>query len=347
MFTFARYRLVLQPLDTFTLPAYPGNTFRGGFGTLFRRIACACGSDATSHHSRCLYAQVFETPRSSTLPALPATVQIPHPFVLEPPYDGQRVYTPDDLLLLHLVLIGQALDWLPYFIFTFEELGRAGLGRDRGRYRLAEVHSLQEGQATVIFTGALRQFNDAGQPLSLDALWQEYPVAESMDVDFLTYTRIVGQGQLQEVVEFPRFFSALLRRLASLMYAHGDGGTVLLPTGPALDVVDILRYFYDRHGQDPAARAAMREAMGLAAQVNVTAHSLQWEEWERYSGRQARPMPLGGVRGTVRYGGPLTAFVPYARVGEYLHVGKNTTFGLGQVAFHLVEASTVPAAVRG
>lgn len=68
MFTFARYRLVLQPLDTVTLPAYPGNTFRGGFGTLFRRLACACGAATTHHAPSCLYAQVFETPRSALTP---------------------------------------------------------------------------------------------------------------------------------------------------------------------------------------------------------------------------------------------------------------------------------------
>lgn len=332
----ARYRFVIQLLDTLTLPAYKGSTFRGGFGTVFRRVACACGQEATVHHRSCLYAQVFETPQDAALPALPDTARIPHPFVLEPPREVQRLYAPGECLVLHLILMGRAIDWLPYFVFTFEELGRVGIGQNRGRYRLAEVCSLQGDDATLVFSGETRRFFEPGQHVAIETLWQPGALAETLDVEFLTYTRIVGKGHLRESLDFPLLFGALLRRLALLMYAYGSGGTLPLPAGPSLDALALLHYFYDRHAQRPEARAAIRDAFALATQVTTVAQRLHWSDWERYSGRQDTRMKLGGILGTIRYRGPCTPFLPYVRLGEYIHVGKNTAFGLGQMAVHAV-----------
>ncbi len=41
-------------------------------------------------------------------------------------------------------------------------------------------------------------------------------------------------------------------------------------------------------------------------------------------------MSLGGVTGTISYEGDITDFVLLLRLGEYMHVGKGTSFGLGK-----------------
>lgn len=332
---FARYRFVLQPAETLSLPAYKGATFRGGFGHVFRRVACACGAGATVHQSHCLYARVFETPQDETLPSLPHTARMPHPFVLEPPLGTQRVYTPEDRLVVHLVLIGQALEWLPYFVFTFEELGRVGIGQRRGRYRLEEVSSLKETLTTPVFSGTTRRFLGPGQRTTFAELWHPEASVEAVEVEFLTCARVVQQGHMRVAVAFPLLFGALLRRTALLMYAHGGGGTLPLTAGRAVDVLAVVRYFYARMAQQAEERQAIRDAFGMAEQVTMTSHSLRWEDWERYSTRQDTHMKLGGVIGPVRYHGPLGAFLPYLRLGEYIHVGKNTVFGLGQMAVQI------------
>jgi hypothetical protein len=54
----------------------------------------------------------------------------PHPFVIEPPLDSRTRYAAGDVLVFVLVLVGRAIDYLPYFIFAFEQLGNdRGIGR--------------------------------------------------------------------------------------------------------------------------------------------------------------------------------------------------------------------------
>lgn len=327
----SKYRLVLQPLEPLSLPAYKGSTFRGGFGHVFRRVACACGGDASVHQRGCLYAQVFETTQDDALPELPRTVQIPHPFVLEPPPEAQRVYMPGERLSVHIILIGRAVEWLPYFIFTFDELGRVGVGQNRGRYRMEEVVNLKEASATTVFSGKTRRFLGPGQRVTFEELWEPTALVETAEVEFLTYARVMGRGDFPTALDFPLLFGALLRRMALLQYIHCGGGRFPLPTGHAIEAVAVLKYFYDRAAQEPEARTAIREAFGVAAQVAIALDDLRWENWERYSGRQGVRMNLGGVLGKVRYRGPVGSFLPYLRLGEYIHVGKNTTFGLGQM----------------
>jgi hypothetical protein len=58
--------------------------------------------------------------------------------------------------------------------------------------------------------------------------------------------------------------------------------------------------------------------------------SLSWKDWRRYSNRQKQKMSLGGVIGEVSLRGDLSPFAEHLYVGQWLHVGKNATFGLGR-----------------
>lgn len=64
--------------------------------------------------------------------------------------------------------------------------------------------------------------------------------------------------------------------------------------------------------------------------IKSAKQSLKWQNWTRYSSRQQQKMLLGGVIGELILEGELQEFLPFLKLGEYLHIGKNTVFGLGQ-----------------
>jgi len=67
-----------------------------------------------------------------------------------------------------------------------------------------------------------------------------------------------------------------------------------------------------------------------AADVAIAQNNLRWYDFERYSNRQHTAMKLGGLIGTISYSGNIGQYMQLIQLGEYLHVGKNTTFGLGK-----------------
>lgn len=119
----------------------------------------------------------------------------------------------------------------------------------------------------------------------------------------LTPLRLQQQGRPLGVAEISaaRLLIGLVKRTALISEFH---------TGRTLDL--------DFH--------ALAQAAG---RIN-SSPDLRWCDWQRYSSRQQRKIALGGVVGTWRLGGDLAPFRPFLILGQWLHVGKNASFGLGQ-----------------
>lgn len=63
--------------------------------------------------------------------------------------------------------------------------------------------------------------------------------------------------------------------------------------------------------------------------IQLQAQDLRWFDWGRYSQRQQQEMQLGGLLGAVTLHGDLAPFAELLHLGQWLHVGKNATMGLG------------------
>lgn len=66
-----------------------------------------------------------------------------------------------------------------------------------------------------------------------------------------------------------------------------------------------------------------------AEAIRLSDPEMRWFEWGRYSQRQQQEMKLGGLLGSLRLSGPLAPFSELLYLGQWLHLGKNASFGLG------------------
>lgn len=310
LFQFARFRFHLEVRSLMRLPPYKGAVFRGVFGAALRRLVCVApkaACPACALRPRCLYVSLFEPPPPPHYPDAAKFAQAPRPYVLNPPLTTRQTFHPGDPLAFELVLLGPAIEALPYFIQLFQDQGRRGLGRERGRYALLQVEQLCNGAGTVAYDGKSRTLFICRPETAPGPVPATAPISR-LTLEFLTPLRLKERGDLVTELTFPLLWERLAQRLTLLADFYG-------PPAEA------------DHRWLPAALQAR------AAQVAVSQSRLRWQDWERYSRRQDTAMKLGGLVGSITFAGDLTPFLPYLHLGTIINLGQGTTFGLGRYTF--------------
>lgn len=87
----------------------------------------------------------------------------------------------------------------------------------------------------------------------------------------------------------------------------------------------LVDYFYGT-GTVPGLQGRLKD---LAAKVERVGAELTWLEWERHSSRSGK-YPTGGLVGDVVYQGEFAELMPLLLLGQYLHLGKDTSMGMGR-----------------
>ena len=328
-FRLARYRLVLEALEPLDLPPFKGSALRGGFGHTFKRLVCFQPKQCDEHCSlgnTCPYGYIFETAPPENSEVLRTQDEVPRPFIIEPPDDRRTLISPGERLTFGLTLVGRAINYLPYFILVFRELGQAGLGRRRGKYRLAAIDSVAplsligrgaggegEGQGQSIYRAEDDTIRAADTSFGGEVIAARAAAlpADRLTVDFLTPARLKHEGRwTQSGPPFHVLVKTLLARVSSLSYFHC--------------------------GQ--RWEADFRGLIDRAAGVRIAQAQTRWEDWSRFSGRQEQRIEMGGLVGRITYAGDLRDYLPLLALGEWVHVGKGTVFGNGKYA--IIEART-------
>ena len=301
------------------VPAYKGSMLRGAFGHAFKKVCCAlrrqeCTSCLLTE--TCPYSYVFEVHATTPAEASGRTrvSARPHPYTLSPPLSDNREYQAGERFSFDLTLFGRGNDYLPHIVYAVETMGENGIGSrigdNRGRFVLEGI----EMGSQRIYDRKSRQLHRGP---GLDTLTvtpnqtENQAAMEELTIHFQTPLRLKHQNELQDTLPFHLLIRAALRRVAILEEHYGDGE-------PPLDYRGLVR---------------------RAEAVRTVASDCRWFELERYSARQKSAMLLGGLTGTIRYQGALGEFLPLLRYCEQTRLGKQTTFGLGQL---VVQAGDAP-----
>ena len=295
-----RYRLDWQVTRSIRLPDYAGSMLRGAFGHALRSIGCITREkDCTTCPLRrdCPYTILFEPVPPEHHP-LQDFSRIPVPYIIEPPEWGTRVLHPGDTLSFHFTLIGCALQELPIAILAWRRALARGIGPDDGTAELTSIVLEQPDSSIPVYTPENGQIEPHETRLACPP-----PPAATIRLHITTPLRLQNNGvplKAQTVTE-RALLMALVRRFALISEFHGEA----------------------------AWQPDFRHLGELSSSVTGK-RQLSWRDWQRYSSRQKQKMALGGLTGRWDLHGELAAFWPALWFGQWLHAGKNASFGLGR-----------------
>jgi hypothetical protein len=294
----ARYRFVFEVTVGLKLPPYAGSMIRGAFGHALRRTSCMthmkeCGTCPL--FSSCPYAVIFE-PRKKEGHVLQDFSGIPHPYIFEAPVGG-RFYRPGEHLFFDLVLIGQARYSLALLIYSLEKAFLREVGH--GKARLLSVRWMNGDGNPEVYAGEGTSVSEHDPVMRLA---RPASAAGDVTVRLETLLRLQKDGKIADAhtLDAYSFLTALTRRIGLLMEFYSEKIEV-----PYTELAE-------------AARSVSLQS------------SLEWRTWTRYSSRQNTKMDLYGLMGDITFINLPEVFVPVLQLGEWFHVGKMASFGLGK-----------------
>ncbi len=293
----ARLHLTVRAEGPLQLPPYAGSMLRGAFGHALLALSPLPHTDGKpcALHASCPYCQLFAAP---PLPAhsLQKFSHMPQPYVIEPPTGGAQQLQAGQSFGFGLVLIGKALGLLPTVLQAWQRALRTGLGPQHTPCTLVDIYDEN---------GTQRLSNKREQLSNLSTTLPPAPaLGTQATLHFCTPLRLQVQGKPVRAGQLTArdLLIALARRHQLLCDVH---------LGAAAPQYDF--------------KTLVEQAQAVAPQ----AQDLHWFDWGRYSQRQKQEMQLGGLLGAVTLHGDLAPFAELLHFGQWLHVGKNASFGLG------------------
>jgi CRISPR/Cas system endoribonuclease Cas6 (RAMP superfamily) len=317
------FRFTIAPVQPLEVPAInKGNMLRGGFGHAFRRLCCIpqCKDTKTCPlATSCPYKAVFEPSPPPGADRLSKNQDIPRPFVFRAPHTQQTRFEPGQRFEFDLVLIGRALDFVPYFVLSFRELAAEGLGLNRAICKLERVEQikafsngagLHDCETEVIYISedplcraaeVLRAEDWIRSRLCNVSAHEGDAAVQRLRIRFLTPTFLRADGEVIHRPDFHHLFKRLRDRINALSTFFGGG---------PLDV-------------------DFPELGRRAEEVRTVACDMKWVERFRTSSKTRQRHELSGFVGEATYEGYLTEFLPWLVLAELVHVGKHTAWGNG------------------
>lgn len=288
-------RFELQQQQSLRLPLHAGSMLRGAFGMALKKLACITRQPDCKtcplYHS-CAYTQIFETPTSLLETAQP--IQTVHPYVITAPSMGERIIYSGESWSFGMTLIGKAIDQLPLVAYAWQKACEGGFSKTQSS---AQLMGIFQGDNCIYTPNSslkatvLQQVNTPN-------------LQHKATLNFVTPLRLQSKGMIilqPAQITASHLLMILAKRTQRLADLHTHHA-------PQLDF----------------------NALKNAAEKITLQHQLKRDTLTRYSNRQQQLMDLDGLIGSITLEGDLAPFAELLAMGEYVHVGKSATFGLGK-----------------
>ena len=243
--------------------------------------------------------------RNSEKEDMDAGKVVAKPYMIIPPeiQRPQTVIEQGEKLNFELLLFGSAEESVSAVVSALEQLYKFGLGARRYRFDLSEIINSQT-QRIIWRKG--KYFKEAVTAAEIQG--EELQNVTGVVIKICTPLRIRHGGRLVKKILFQTLIRNITNRIMELTERYGGW-------------ID----------QEEADRLLV-----LSEKVSTVHEEIKVERMERYSNRTNGKMDFSGLIGTIEYEGDLTPFVPWMYAAQKLHIGRNTTFGMGKIQVYFI-----------
>ncbi len=218
-----------------------------------------------------------------------------------------------------LILVGRAGQYVSHLRKALENLHKSPRDNPCSYLRLAHFEPLslsgnistKEAQGNMTFNEAWYSFSEIEQMVSL---FLKYNPVKRIGIQFSTPTRIQvfdenrNRSFLYNAPSFEVLINSINKRLENLTSYYPD---TKLPT-----VSDLL----------------LKKASG----VKLVKDDTSLYRFHKYSKHKSRHQGFSGIIGEAVYQGDIDEFLPALTLGEWLLIGKNTSYGMGRYKIRIL-----------
>lgn len=294
--SFSSLKIHLRAEADCILPEFTGSTIRGTFGHALKTAFCVmhhrdCANCLVS--DSCGYYQIFES-QDNTKSSLGFQYK-PHPYIIRP--SKKSKFQIGEHLTFEFIIFGEYKSYIPYIVYAFDLMGKQGFGKDRNPFILESVQDSTSHQELYI-DGRFHLDNlnhiDIQNYLGSELSNQ---TLSQINIQFITPVRIEKKNKLQYNLDTELFWETVFRRYKNMHTFYGQF---------------------------------------IETDLNIQLCSIETvqqkdKKWQRYSNRQRRKVEQGGILGVYKFKELDTKAYRILKTIELIHLGKNTSFGLGQI----------------
>lgn len=254
----------------------------------------------------CIYAWFFETHLEKQNSIISGRTRASHPFTHSIENSNLQ---PTTLLELKFTLIGKGIDYLPYVFYALIRAGNHGVFKNRISFTIKDVlyngRSILQGSETISIPIEPKIWRIPNKE-------QELNTNKEICIQLLTPFRYKKNGTYSDVIQIEDILLAASRRMKTLMLLYGK-----------------------QKISDSELKLFEAVDNNIMTRIKLKQKNLMWKDITYYSGRQQKPMKLGGVQGSVIMEGLWNKEeLSLLSAAEIFHIGKNVSFGLGRISVY-------------
>lgn len=317
-----KLRFFLKVKSSGSLPVVKGSTLRGVIAHTFYDRHCQCKLVDGKHENDCAYAILFEHSYSeraahwlkedSWMEQL-LQKQDAKPIVFDASAQLKTQYTQNELFYFDISLFGDSILCLEPLIDSISVAGQFGFGVQKVKMELLQVNTVNEYDlpSRLVYSAKEGQIDfPAIERVDLQA---QYSSCENMTngikVELKTPLRFKLNGQFSTELTGEAFAKMIVNRVLSICALYHE-----------------VSYFDDK-----VIEELFKDLKGFTLEEK----KLEYYSLERYSNRKQYKMNMSGIVGCFSVNEHIERLLPWLIIAQYVHIGKNTLFGLGKLSLEV------------